>query len=119
MNDYGMSVELRFVLAALASWRISFLLVREDGPWGIVAGLRRIGARGLTGRVLECVKCTGVWVSIPFAFFVSDNVTELVVVWWALAGVTALIDEWARPPFEWQETQSDELLHRNSDTTDG
>ncbi len=39
-------------------------------------------------------------------FLCQRNVTELVVVWWALAGVTALIDEWARPPFEWQETQA-------------
>ena len=86
MNDYGMSVELRFILAALANWRISFLLVREDGPWGMMASLRRIGGRGFTGRMLECVKCTGIWVSIPFTFFVSSNVTELVVVWVGVSG---------------------------------
>jgi hypothetical protein len=28
---------------------------------------------------------------------------ELVVIWLALAGVVALIDECTRPPFEWQE----------------
>jgi len=35
----------------------------------------------------------------------------------ALSGVTALIDEWTRPPFEWQETKDDDLLRRKSDGT--
>ena len=54
--------------------------------------------------------------SIPFAFFVKeDSWMELVVIWLALSGVTALIDEWVRPPFEWQEATNDGLLRRESD----
>lgn len=118
MHADEMSIGLRFVLAALATWRIAFLLVREDGPWGSMANLRRIGRTGLAGHMLACVKCAGMWVSIPFAFFVLDNLAEFVVVWLALSGVTALIDEWTRSPLEWQETKSDELLRTNSDVTD-
>jgi hypothetical protein len=108
----------RFLLAALATWRLAFLLVREDGPWRVFARLRNRAGNGFLSQLLGCVKCAGMWVSIPFAFFVRGNWIELVLIWLALAGITALIDEWTRPPFEWQETKSDELLRAESDHTD-
>ena len=100
----------RVVLAALATWRLAFLLAREDGPGRSLARLRRGLGRGLLGQLFGCVKCVGLWVAVPFACFVGGEGVELAVVWLALAGVTALIDEWTRPPFEWQEEKSNELL---------
>jgi hypothetical protein len=113
-----MNTMFRFLLAALATWRLAFLMAREDGPWRMFARLRNRLDAGLLSQLLGCVKCVGMWVSIPFAFFVRGDWAELVVIWLALAGVTALIDEWTRPPFEWQETKGDELLPRKSDHTD-
>lgn len=113
-----MDTMFRFLLAALATWRLAFLLAREDGPWRIFARLRNKLDVSFFRQLLGCVKCAGMWVSIPFAFFVRGDWAELVVIWLALAGVTALIDEWARPPFEWQETKSDELLRTEPDPTD-
>jgi hypothetical protein len=104
------SIYFRFLIAALATWRISFLLTREDGPGGIFASLREKSKATFSGRFFECLKCTGMWVSIPLAFFVKGSWLELVVIWLALAGVTALIDECTRLPFEWQEPKEDGLL---------
>ena len=104
----------RFLLAALATWRLAFMLVREDGPREIFARLRKRLGAGFFGKLLSCVKCVGVWVAFPLAFFVGGRWVELVVVWLALAGVVALIDEWTRPPFEWQEGKGDELLRPDS-----
>jgi hypothetical protein len=110
-------VLFRFLLAALATWRLAFLLAREDGPWRILARLRTGLGDGFLGQLLGCVKCVGMWMAIPFAFFVGGGWIELVVVWLALSGVTALIDEWTRPPFEWQESKGDELLREEPDRT--
>jgi hypothetical protein len=104
----------RFVLAALATWRLAFLLVREDGPWDLSARLRRWLGEGFFGKLSGCVKCISFWVAFPLAFFVGGSWVELIVVWLALAGVTALIDEWTRPPFTWQEETPDELLRSDS-----
>src|SRR5262245_12108448 len=108
----------RFVLAALATWRISFLLAREDGPWNVLVRLRQAGEKGFFGRLLRCVKCTSLWVAAPLAFFVGGNWTELAVVWLALSGVASLIDEATRPPFEFQESRDEELLRDNPGTAD-
>jgi len=100
-------VFFRFLIAALATWRLAFLLARERGPWDIFGRFRRGVGTGVVGELLKCVKCVGLWVAIPFAFFVRGDWWELIVIWLALAGVTALIDEWTRPPFEWQENKED------------
>jgi hypothetical protein len=113
---FDASVFFRFLIAALATWRLAFLLARERGPWDIFGRLRRAGGPGVVGELLKCVKCMGLWIAIPFAFFVGGNVVELVVIWLALAGVTALIDEWTRPPFEWQETRESESAERDAAT---
>ena len=115
-----MHVALRFVLAALASWRLAFLVAREDGPGSICSRLRRGLGTSSLGKLLSCVKCAGVWIAIPFAWFVGGSWDELVVTWLALAGVTALIDEWTKPPFEWQQTTAQEttghdVLRRDAD----
>jgi Protein of unknown function (DUF1360) len=104
---FDASVYFRFFIAAIATWRLAFLLARERGPWDVLTRLRRGAGAGIVGELLKCVKCVGLWIAVPFAFFVRGDSWELVVIWLALAGVTALIDEWTRPPFEWQETPDD------------
>ncbi len=114
-----MHVMMRFALAALATWRLAFLVAREDGPFRIFARLRDHAAGiAFVGELLKCVKCVSMWMAIPFAFFVGGSWVDLVVIWLALGGVAALIDEWTRPPFEWQETTGHELLRPNTDRTD-
>jgi hypothetical protein len=97
---------VRFILAALAAWRVSFLLVREDGPRRIVAEWRERRA-GTARELLGCVKCTGMWVALPFAWFVGGGLMQLLVTWLAIAGVVALIDEVTRPPFEWRDARDE------------
>jgi hypothetical protein len=108
-------VLFRFLIAALATWRLAFLLARERGPWGLLGRFRRATASGLVGELLACVKCVGLWVAAPFAFFVRSEGWEVVVIWLALAGVTALIDEWLRPPFEWRDGRDDGLTEGEAD----
>jgi hypothetical protein len=107
---FDTSVFFRFLIAALATWRVAFLLARERGPWDLFARLRRSTGTGVVSELLTCVKCVGLWVAIPFAFFVRGEWVDLIVIWLGLAGVTALIDEWTRPPFEWQEAKDESAL---------
>jgi hypothetical protein len=110
-----MDVWFRFLLAALATWRLAFLLAREDGPGRVFARLRVRLGRGFFGQLFGCVKCVGLWVSVPFAFFVGGDWVEVAVTWLALAGAAALIDEWTRPPFEWREDKGDDVLRTGPD----
>lgn len=68
MPDY-----FRLLLEGLACWRLSSLLVKEDGPFGFFDRLRRTTGVEYTTRgqvfswphwnPLVCVWCTSVWVA--------------------------------------------------------
>lgn len=82
-----------FILIGLATWRLSFMLVGEDGPFWIFRRLRE--ATGIThdedGHILmvpertlptllSCVWCTSVWVAAGFTlawYFIPGPVIAL------------------------------------------
>ena len=101
---------LRFVLAALAAWRLTHLLTREDGPGGVIAALRDRVGEGFWGELMDCPKCLSMWVAVPFVPFVGDGVVESLVIWLALSGVAVLLEEQMGQPLVIQEGEDDELL---------
>jgi Protein of unknown function (DUF1360) len=83
---------IRFVLSVLATWRVSHLLVSEDGPWDVIARLRlRLGDSAI-GRVMDCFGCTSLWAAAPISLFVMRQLPELVVCWLALSGAAYLLE---------------------------
>jgi hypothetical protein len=89
-----------FLLAALATWRVSALLVREDGPYDLIARVRKAMANTMPGRALECFYCTSLWVAAPPAFWLAGVTWRWVVVWLALSGAASLLERFsaAREP---------------------
>lgn len=94
------------VLLALATFRISSLLVKEDGPFGIFAKLRR--AVGITvneygqreadtflGELLNCVWCVSVWVGVGWAvsYYLAPTFTTWFALPLALSTVAIVISE--------------------------
>jgi hypothetical protein len=80
----------RFVIAALAVWRVSHLLAAEDGPWDLILRGRRAFGQTLWGKMLDCFNCVSLWVAIPFACFAVSGPSERVVAWLALSGAACL-----------------------------
>ena len=68
---------IHYIIAALAVWRLSVLLVEEDGPRHIFARLRsRVGIEvypdgtvivpgTIIAGVLACARCCSVWLAVP------------------------------------------------------
>ena len=57
----------RFLLATLATWRVTHLLVEEDGPADVVVRLRRRAGSSWAGDLLDFFDCLSIWVAVPFA----------------------------------------------------
>jgi hypothetical protein len=53
-----------FIVLALATWRISYMLVSEAGPGHIFEKLRTLKL----GGVMDCIFCTSVWVGFIAVF---------------------------------------------------
>jgi len=88
----------RFVIAALAVWRLSHLLAAEDGPWDIIVRIRRRLGTTNWGKLMDCFYCLSVWISIPFAFFVVNGMLDRFIVWLALSGAVSLANKFTREP---------------------
>ena len=60
-----------FFAAILAVWRVTHLIVVEDGPWDVMRRARGIAERIGLERMINCFFCCSVWVAIPFAFLIG------------------------------------------------
>lgn len=80
-----------FLLAMLGAWRLTHLLVAEDGPWKAVAKLRRTTS-GLVGGLFDCFYCLSLWIAVPFAILVGESNLERLLLWLALSGGAILLE---------------------------
>lgn len=88
-----MKLPLRFGVAALGTWRVTHLLVHEDGPADAVARLREQLGDSPLGGWMDCFYCASMWIAIPFAIFAAKKPVDRLAAWLALSGVACLIDE--------------------------
>jgi hypothetical protein len=83
---------VRFVLAVLATWRVTHLLANEDGPGDIVFHLRRRLGESPLGGLMDCFNCLSFWVAVPAAFFLTTRPLAWAVSWLALSGAACLLE---------------------------
>lgn len=88
---------LTFIVASLAVWRLSYILVRENGPLMVFARLRaRLGASqkrsGGLFDMISCVRCISVWIGLVGALFVAGNVLQWLAYGLGFSAVASLID---------------------------
>jgi Protein of unknown function (DUF1360) len=85
----------RLLLGVLCVWRITHLFQAEDGPWNMVARIRRAAGDGQFGRLLDCFYCLSLWVAVLFAWLIGSTVTERVLLWLAFSGGAILAEQGA------------------------
>ena len=83
---------LRLTLAVLATWRLSRLVAYEDGPWDVVALLRRRAGDGAMGRLMDCPYCLSIWFAAPLALAVDAGFPGWLLAWLGVSGGASLIE---------------------------
>jgi hypothetical protein len=94
-----------FILAVLATWRLSNLLASEDGPGDVVFHLRKYLANSFFGRLLDCFGCISIWVAAPLTLFVTARPLEIFVAWLALSGGSMVLQGLLQEPAIAQQAQ--------------
>ena len=85
------------VVFSLAVWRVSSLLVHEDGPHAIFRRMREgCESRGLElfWQLFQCVWCTSVWVSggMIALWWVSPAIGRVIGVWLTASAISITIN---------------------------
>ena len=89
---------MRFVVAVLATWRVTHLLANEDGPADLIVRFRARLGHGLVGKLMDCFDCLSLWVAAPVGLFVSQNPLQWLLVWLALSGAACLLEHAVQKP---------------------
>ena len=63
-------------VGVLCVWRLTYLFYAEDGPWDLLARLRRAAGDGFWGGLLDCFYCLSLWISTPFAYLLGGALTS-------------------------------------------
>jgi Protein of unknown function (DUF1360) len=92
----------RFVLSALATWRVAHLLAEEDGPADVVVRLRARAGASWAGSLMDCFNCLSLWVAAPLSAGVTNTRRARPIAWLALSGAACLLEQATRayPPME-------------------
>ena|SRR6185437_16451177 len=110
-------------LAVLTTWRITHLLNAEDGPWQVLASLRRALGNGFWAQLTDCFYCLSLWVALPLAWVAGQGLRERLFLWPAISAGAILLERLTKKEpavatyFEDKEA-NDELL-RGSTGEDG
>ena len=81
-----------FVVAVLATWRITHLLAEEDGPADLVVRFRKLLGDSFVGKMMDCFYCLSVWIAAPAALFITRRPLEWFMNWLALSGGACLLE---------------------------
>src|SRR4051794_784623 len=81
----------QLVIAVLAAWRLAHLVAHEDGPFDVIASVRRFAGSGMFGRLMDCPYCLSLWTAVPFAWWIADDLTTAVALWLAVSGGACLL----------------------------
>jgi Protein of unknown function (DUF1360) len=83
---------IEFSLVVLGTWRVTHLLVAEDGPWDVVIRIRARLGNSMLGQAMDCFYCLSLWVSAVFATLVADGPLEWLLVWLATSAAACLLE---------------------------
>lgn len=95
-SDDTLKHVLRFGVAALATWRMTHLLAKEDGPADAIARLRESLGTSELGAMMDCFQCSSLWVAMPFALYVAKKPADRLAAWLALSAAACLLQEMSR-----------------------
>jgi hypothetical protein len=84
---------LYLILSVFAVWRITHLLNKEDGPFDVIFHIRKKAGESFIGKMLDCFYCLSIWIALPFGLWLGTNWIEKILVWLALSGAAALLEQ--------------------------
>lgn len=110
------------ILGVLSTWRVTHLLVAEDGPWNLLARFRRRVGSGFFASLFSCFYCLSLWISAPLAMLIGVGKKERLLLWLAFSGGAILLhraterDETVPPAIYYEDPEVKDGMLRQDET---
>jgi hypothetical protein len=82
----------RLTVAVLATWRLTHLIAKEDGPWDAIASLRLWLGNSFFGGLMDCFYCLSLWIAAAVACMLMGSWREWPVLWLGVSGAACLLE---------------------------
>jgi hypothetical protein len=94
---------IRFILAALAVYRLAYMIAMEDGPFALFSRFRMWLGRNAADKpehgiawtlaeLFNCAHCVGIWLAaIAALIFFPIKGFDFILIWLALAGLQSYL----------------------------
>ncbi len=94
---------MELILIALATWRVSSLLVFEEGPFMLLVKMRSLlgvyydeyskpQGKNVIARALTCVWCSSIWVALGFTVLYFYGLAFWIAMPFALSAAAIIIE---------------------------
>jgi hypothetical protein len=92
---------------------LTHLLNDEDGPWDASVRLRQWASDTFWADLLDCFYCLSLWVAVPFAALLGEELLEKFLLWLAFSAGAILLERTTgrgeeAPPAPYDEENEDE-----------
>jgi len=82
-----------FIISSLATWRLTHLFAKEDGPFDIIFLIRQKAGTRFFGKMLDCFYCLSIWIALPLGIWLGLEWIEKIILWLALSGAACLLEQ--------------------------
>ena len=86
------SAWFRLTIGILATWRVTHLIAREDGPWDLIVRVRARAGSGMFGQLMDCPYCLSLWIAAPVALLSVGPWPARAAFWLAISGGASIIE---------------------------
>jgi Protein of unknown function (DUF1360) len=88
-----MSDLVKYFILVIVVWRITHLIVLEDGPFDLIIKIRKLAGNSFFGKLMDCFYCLSIWVGLGVAIFTSANVEMIIVLTLYYSGASLLLEK--------------------------
>lgn len=93
---------LAFVIAALATWRVSHLIAKEEGPFHLFGKWRTLVGGNAVGELFTCFQCLSLWIGAGLALLAGLSWKEIALLALSLSGAACLLNRLGSEPLVFQ-----------------
>lgn len=103
------TIIVALLILGFATWRVSSLLVSEEGPFSVLAKFRFIiGVRydelsrpigtNVIADLFTCVWCASVWIGLFFAviWYINNDIAIIIALPFAISSLAIIIDSFVK-----------------------
>ena len=89
----------KYFIMTIIVWRITHLLVVEDGPLDIIIKLRKALGTNFLNKLLSCFYCSSVWIGFGGAALASAQLKEIIALSLYYSGLAILLERMTNKTF--------------------